>query len=189
MGGVVASGGRGGLPAQAPGQPGDVLVHPQHGAVVLEAVETRRLDDRDEDYVVLSASGGLTILAPRNSLGEIGVRPPIGRTRAREVLRTLASSPCPVPPFSSREHRGLWRSVHSGDPIAVARVLRDLAAKESEREGSGRRLSSGERQIFLRATDILASELAVALPTSRERAMARIAEAICGIHPDGRPAG
>jgi len=185
MGGVVASGGRrGGLPAQPPRQPGDVLVHPQHGAVVLEAVETRRLDDQDEDYLVLSASGGLTILAPRDSLCEIGVRPPIGRTRAREVLRTLATAPSPVPPFSSREHRELWRTVHSGDPLAVARVLRDLAAKESEQEGSGRRLSSSERQVFLRATEILASELAVVLPTTQERATARIAEAISGIHPE-----
>lgn len=190
MGGVAArAAGERELPARAPGQPGDVLVHPQHGAVVLEAVETRRVDGRDEDYLVLSVAGDLTIFAPRSSLGEIGLRPPIGRTRAWEVLRTLASSPSPVPPFSSREHRELWRTVHSGDPLAVARVLRDLAAKEAEREGSGRRLSSSERQILLRATEILASELAVALPTSRERATARIAEAISGIYPDGHPAG
>lgn len=180
---MASGGGGGGLAAQAPGQPGDVLVHPQHGAVVLEALETRRVDGQDEDYLVLSVSGGLTILAPRGSLAEIGVRPPIGRTRAREVLMTLASSPSPVPPFSSREHRELSRMVHSGDPLAVAGVLRDLAAKESEREGSGRRLCSSERQLFLRATEILASELAVALPTTRERATARIAEAISGIDP------
>lgn len=182
MGEAVAWGvRRGGLASRNPGRPGDVLVHPQHGAVVLEALETRRVDDQDEDYVVLSASGGLTILAPQGSLREIGVRRPIGKTRAREVLRTLASPASPVPAFSSREHRDMWRTVHSGDPVAVARVLRDLAAKESEREGTGRRLSASERQVFLRATEILASELAVALPTTLERATARIAEAISGI--------
>lgn len=188
MGGVVTpGGGRGGLPARAPEQLGDVLVHPRHGAVVLEAMETRRVDGQEESYLVLSVPGGLTIHAPRRSLDAIGVRAPIGRTRARQVLRTLASSPSPVPPFSTREHRDLWRSVYSGDPIAVARVLRDLAAKGSEREGSGRRLSWSERQVFLRATEILASELAVAWPTSPERATARIAEAISEI-PDGHPA-
>lgn len=173
-------------PAPAPGRPGDVLVHPQHGVVVLEATETRRIDGQEESYVVLSV-GSLTILAPRRSLREIGVRQPIGRTRAREVLRTLASTPSPVPPFSSREHRELWRTVHSGDPQAVARVLRDLAAKEADREGARRRLSSSERQMLERATEILVSELAVALPTSREQATARIAEAISRMHPDGHP--
>lgn len=179
MGGVTA--GRGGLSAQAPGRPGDVLVHPQHGVVVLEAVETRWVDGHDVDYVVLSGARGLTILAPCDALHEIGVRRPIGKVRAREVLRALASPPTPVPPFSSREHRELRRRVHSGDPVAVAEVLRDLAAKESARRGSGRRLSSSERQLFLKATDILASELAAALPTTLERATARIAQAITGI--------
>lgn len=164
-----------------PGRPGDVLVHPQHGAVVLESFETRRVDGRDEDYVVLSVDPGLTILAPCDALDEIGVRPPIGKARARQVLRILGSPPAPVPPFSSREHRELRRTVHSGDPLAVAEVLRDLAAKESSREDAGRRLSSSERQIFLKATEILASELAVVLPTTVGRATARIAEAISGI--------
>lgn len=162
-----------------------MLVHPHHGIVVLEATETRWVEGREQRYVVLSV-GSLKILAPHEALREIGVRHPMGKTRARRVLRTLTSTPSPVPPFSSREHRELRRTVHSGDPEAVARVLRDLAAKEADRKGGGRGLSASERELLEQATQILASELAVALPTTHEQATARIARAISGMQPDGR---
>jgi len=140
----------------------------------VECLQTRVRNDEPTMYLVLRAvARALTILVPRESLDLVGVRPPITSREAIGVLATLAAPAAPVPPCNTREGRDLFRKVECGDPIVVAEVLRDLIGKENEK-----RLSASERGLVLRATEILASELAVALSTSCEQATARIAEAL-----------
>ncbi len=87
----------------------------------------------------------------------------------------VAAPPGPVPTGTRQEYREFCAKVESGDPFAVAEALRDLAGKET-----GRPLPAGERRLFLQATEILASELAVALSMSVDRATSIIAEALMG---------
>ena len=152
---------------------GDFLVDPRHGVVVVDGVETRPHAGKPLAYLRLHAVNGLVILLPRDDLERVGLRPPMRPADTEAVFAALAGDPTPIPPWRQKEFIVLRRRVESGDPLQVAAVLRDLAAKEHAK-GMG----SSEKSLLEKATEILATELALVLQTGMEEANRRIAEAL-----------
>ena len=155
--------------------PGDLLVDPRHGVVEVEGFESRPNAGKPQSYLRLRAVNGLTILLPEESAGTVGLRRPIDVSEVEQVLGVLSSERQPVPPWRQREFFLFSRRVESGNPREVASVLRDLLAKEREKG-----LGSNEKTLRDKATDILATELALVLNTSTDTAAKRIVAAAEG---------
>ena len=86
-------------------QVGDRVVHPMHGAGIIESIVQERLGGQLGSYYVFRMpSGGLTLKIPTGSCGAIGVRALSTSGRIREVLSAIRRW------GSSRAGRRGWRS-------------------------------------------------------------------------------
>ena len=144
---------------------GDRVVYPQHGATVIASVETLEVLGSVREYFVLHFSeGSLTLRVPSEAAGTVGMRDIISVDEADEVLSVLRRRDVHVPSNWSRRFKNHATMLKSGDVYQVAEVVRNL----SRRRGGARR-SAGESRMLLRARQVLASELCLALDEDAER--------------------
>jgi CarD family transcriptional regulator len=142
---------------------GDVVVYRAHGVGRVVARETRSLRGAEQEVVAIELAEGLTVTLPLERAREL-LRPPLGEADVRRVQKTLRESvEVSGEPWLSRQRTALAK-LASGDPVDLAEILRDGAARERAlaAKGSRTQLSPGERDLFGRARDLLASEIALA---------------------------
>ena len=149
---------------------GDKVVYPHHGAAVIEKKESREVSGEKVDYFVLHmAHGDLTLSVPVDKAEEVGMRPPISEEDVEDVLRLLAKRDVREPSNWSRRFKNHQEKLKSGDVYQVAEVVRNLALREADKG-----LSAGEKSMFVKARQVLVSELAFALDIDEEDALARL---------------
>ena len=138
---------------------GDRIVHPMHGAGVVESLEKRTVDGREREYYVMRMPAcGMRVMVPAENAEAIGVRPVISRDQAQEILSAVSSLPAEMDSNWSRRYRDNMDRLKSGDLLQVCRVIKGLSVRERERD-----LSTGERKMLHLAKQILISELVLAL--------------------------
>ena len=146
----------------------------------MESIQTRVLNGQPTTYVsVRTLEGNLRILLPLASAAESSLRRLISAEEAGAVLAELGAPSQPMPGWTAQSFAELQRKTVGRNPLSVAGVVRDLAAK-----GDGARLRPNEQSLLTKATELLAAELAVALELTRPQALARIDAALA----DGRRA-
>ncbi|HHW40509.1 MAG TPA: CarD family transcriptional regulator [Syntrophomonadaceae bacterium] len=134
---------------------GDQVVHPLHGAGIVEAIETRG-KEKEEYYVLRLFTGSLKVLVPARRAGQIGVRQVIDKRDIAGVFSVLGEDEHPTS-FSNWNHRqrANLEKIRTGNIYAVAEVVRSLIRRQL-RKG----LSSGEKRMLDSAMQILISEIA-----------------------------
>ena len=134
---------------------GQRVVHPMHGAGVIENVTEELLYGAARTYYVFrQAVSGLVLKLPADNCEAIGVRLLYDRERMDALeMEGLSVPPAPgLPPLFNIETARL----KSGDLTEVARVVKSLMRREAARG-----LSTGERKMLHSAKEILLSELAM----------------------------
>lgn len=159
---------------------GDTVIYPNHGAAVIDALETRRVNTEDKTYLVLRilAQNGLLVRIPAASLDLVGVREVVDRDGLRRVLETLRTKPAANPAHWSRRSRQNTEKLRTGCVIKVAEVVRDLWRRD--RSGD---LSATERRMLAQARQILVSELAQCHQSTYDEASALLDQALA--HSEG----
>lgn len=136
-------------------QVGDRVVHPMHGAGIIESIVQERLDGQLGSYYVFRMpSGGLTLKIPTGSCGAIGVRALSTSGRIREVLSAIPGLEIDRTTNWNRRYRENLNRLKSGDLLEVARVIKGLMWRDREKG-----LSNGERKMLHSAKQILVSEV------------------------------
>jgi CarD family transcriptional regulator len=149
---------------------GDTVVHPEHGAAVIQEVRVKEFLGEKRKYLVLRVVyGDLTVLVPTDSTEQVGLRACVSKTEARKILKTLTEDESSTAANWSRRFKNNLEKLHSGDPYEVAEVLRNLAIRDREKG-----LSAGEKRMITKARQILISELAFATGKSEDEAEAVI---------------
>ena len=142
---------------------GERVVHPMHGAGVIDdIVEERIAGVRQEYYVFKMSVGGLLLKIPTANSNAIGLRSIITPQEAEALL-------CAIPNLET-ENNANWNKryqenmqrLKSGDLYEVARVIKTLIHRDRQKG-----LSTGERKMLHSARQILISELV--LTTEQER--------------------
>ncbi len=152
-------------------QVGDLLVHPSHGAARVAGIEERSFGDESGLVYVLTVLGSeLKIMVPKSAARRVGLRPVMTPEQAQDVFEVLR---CPeiavtVQPWN-RRLRAYTEMLSSGDPLEIAKILRDMG-----RRGVDRQLSFSERKLMEQAHSLLADELAVAQGVSTEEMNAQL---------------
>jgi CarD family transcriptional regulator len=145
---------------------GDTVVHPEHGAAVVEEVREKEFLGEKRKYLVLRVVyGDLTVLVPTDSTDQVGLRPCVTKNEVKKVLKVLTEEETSVAANWSRRFKNNLEKLHSGDPYEVAEVLRNLAIRDREKG-----LSAGEKRMIIKARQILISELAFATGKSEDDA-------------------
>ena len=157
---------------------GDTVVHPEHGAAVIEELREKEFLGEKRTYLVLRvAYGDLTLLIPVDSTEQVGLRQVVSKNEVKKVLKVLTEDESSMAANWSRRFKNNMEKLHSGDPYQVAEVLRNLAIREREKG-----LSAGEKRMILKARQILISELSYATAKSEDEAEIMIDEVLDGAH-------
>jgi len=154
---------------------GDKVVHPRHGAAVVEdLVELERFGEQ-RVYVKLRLPHGLTLMVPVESTEQIGLRGVVSRDELDEVFDLLRRDEGRTPVLWGKRYRANLAKLISGDIYHVAEVVRDLSLRER-----GRGLSSAEKRMLAKAREILISELTFVVGSTEENAEAMLDEVFGG---------
>jgi len=100
-------------------------------------------------------AASLRIMVPCDATAEVGIRPVVNSRRLGEVVAVLEAEPDGAVRNWSARRRHYRAQLESGDVLALAATVRDLAARAS--------LATGERDLYQHCHRVLASELAYAL--------------------------
>ena len=154
---------------------GDKVVHPRHGAAVVEdLVELERFGEQ-RVYVKLRLPHGLTLMVPVESTEQVGLRGVVSRDELDEVFDLLRGDEGRMPILWGKRYRANLAKLFSGDIYHVAEVVRDLSLRER-----GRGLSSAEKRMLAKAREILISELTFVVGSTEENAEAMLDEVLGG---------
>jgi CarD family transcriptional regulator len=147
---------------------GDTVIYPQHGACIVEGIQSKTAFGVTRDYLILRAIiGEMTLSVPLETAEEVGVRPPVSADELDDLVSVLAKPDPRVPSNWSRRFKNHQEKLKSGDVYQVAEVVRNLAARNRDAA-----LSAAERTMYERARTNLVSEIAPALKVSTEEAEA-----------------
>jgi len=153
---------------------GDKIVHPMHGAGVVENIVEQKVNGVTREYYVLKLPvRSMVVMIPVDNCSEIGVRPVIDSEQADHVLEQLSGIEVEFDPNWNRRYRENMERLKSGDLLQVARVIKGLMQRDGERG-----LSTGERKMLHSAKEILISEIVLAQSVSYEDVEQRINTAL-----------
>jgi CarD family transcriptional regulator len=156
---------------------GDYVVYAAHGVGQIEGTEVQNIGGMDISlYVVAFEKDRMRLKIPMMKAQTAGLRKLSSADRMDDALETLKGK--------SRVRRTMWSrraqeyetKINSGDPVAIAEVLRDLKRSDDESEQS-----YSERQIYQSALERLAREVA-AVESIAEDAATEQLEDIMGVN-------
>ena len=126
---------------------GDTVVHPEHGAAVIEELKDKEFLGEKRKYLVLRVVyGDLTLSVPVDSAEQVGLRPVISKPQVKKILKVLTEAETISAANWSRRFKNNLEKLHSGDPFEVAEVLRNLSIRDREKG-----LSAGEKRMIHKA--------------------------------------
>ena len=138
-------------------RPGDYVVYPTHGVGQVTNVEIQEIAGHKLKLFVISFDQDrMTLRVPVTKAGTAGLRKLSSRKMMDTALETLKGRARVKRTMWSRRAQEYEAKINSGDPLAIAEVVRDLHRKSGQPDQS-----FSERQIFESARDRLAMELAV----------------------------
>ena len=134
---------------------GEKVVHPMHGAGIIEGVTEERISGRKASYYVFRMPvGGLVLKIPTENCANIGVRALSSADEIGEVLRRIPEMDAEMTANWNHRYRENMQRIKSGDLLEVARVIKGLMWRDAQRG-----LSNGERKMLHTAKQILVSEI------------------------------
>lgn len=153
---------------------GDKIVHPMHGAGVVESIVQKKVNGVTRDYYVLKLPlRSMVVMIPTSNSVEIGVRPVIDSAQADDILAKLPGIEVEFDQNWNRRYRDNMERIKSGNLMEVARVIKGLMLRDGERG-----LSTGERKMLHSAKEILISEIVLSQSVSYEDVEERINSAL-----------
>ena len=147
-------------------QVGDKVVHPMHGAGIVDSIVQKKVDGVVRDYYILKLPNrSMVVMIPTDSSDGIGVRPVVDREQADRVLAAIPTIQVEMTSNWNHRYRENMERMKSGDLLEVARVIKGLTARDMKRG-----LSTGERKMLHAAKQILISEIVLSKSVSYESA-------------------
>ena len=134
---------------------GDLVVHPMHGAGVIEDIVHEKIAGNAQDYYVFKMPvGGLVLKIPVANSQAIGIRSIVSPEEVRRLLEAIPAMEVEQNTNWNKRYRENMLRLKSGDLYEVARVIKALMRRDTVRG-----LSTGERKMLHTAKQILISEL------------------------------
>ncbi|MCC7037484.1 MAG: CarD family transcriptional regulator [Alphaproteobacteria bacterium] len=135
---------------------GDFVVYPAHGVGYVEGVETTTIAGMEITlYTICFEKDRMRLKLPISKVKSSGLRKLSSKDRLKDALATLQGRSQTRRVMWSRRAQEYEAKINSGDPVAIAEVLRDLRKDTDESEQS-----YSERQIYQAALERLAREVA-----------------------------
>jgi CarD family transcriptional regulator len=145
---------------------GDKVVYPHHGAGTVVKREKREVLGEKREYLTIKIlHNDMTVNVPSENAEAVGLRKVIGEDMVKVVVKALTGGGTAMPKNWNRRFKHNRDKMKTGDILELAEVVRNLSLRDSEKG-----LSTGEKQMFVKAKKILASELMYAKDMDEEEA-------------------
>ena len=145
---------------------GDKVVYPHHGAGSIVKKEKREVLGEKREYLTIKIlHNDMTVNVPSENAEAVGLRKVIGEDMVKVVVKALTGGGTQMPKNWNRRFKHNRDKMKTGDILELAEVVRNLSLRDREKG-----LSTGEKQMFVKAKKILASELMYAKDMDEEEA-------------------
>ena len=156
---------------------GDKVVYPHHGAGVVVKKETRMVLSQEREYLTIQIlHNDMTVNVPCENAERVGLRRVIDEEMVDRVLEVLHGDGTKMPKNWNRRFKYNRDKMKTGDIFELAEVVRNLSLRDQEKG-----LSTGEKQMFVKAKKILASELMYAKGMDEDEAAAWLDDVLAGV--------
>ena len=135
---------------------GELVIFPKHGVGEIKSISNIEISSiKTTCYIIQMEQDRLIIRVPIDKQNDVGLRKIASKKRIEEVFNILGQKPKIRKIMWSRRAQEYDSKIHSGDPIKIGEVIRDLFRKNNQPEQS-----YSERQMFQVALERLAREVA-----------------------------
>ncbi len=164
---------------------GDKVVYPHHGAGTVVKREKKEVLGEKREYLTIKIlHNDMTVNVPADNAERVGLRKVIDEEAVKKVVKYLTSGGTEMPKNWNRRFKHNRDKMKTGDIYELAEVVRNLALRDGEKG-----LSTGEKQMYVKAKKILASELMYAKTMSEDEALEWLEETLTdGVKPKLTPA-
>ena len=161
---------------------GDKVVYPHHGAGTVVKKELREVLGAKREYLTIQIlHNDMTVNVPSENAEKVGLRKVIDERTVEKVLKALTGTGTTMPKNWNRRFKHNRDKMKTGDIFELAEVVRNLSLRDHEKG-----LSTGEKQMFVKAKKILASELMYAKQMDEDEAAAWLDEVLAGVGGNGK---
>jgi CarD family transcriptional regulator len=159
---------------------GDKVVYPHHGAGTVVKKEVREVLGQKREYLTIKIlHNDMTVNVPSENAEKVGLRRVSDEKMIDAVYKALTGGSTEMPKNWNRRFKHNRDKMKTGDILELAEVVRNLSLRDHEKG-----LSTGEKQMFVKAKKILASELMYAKGMDEEGAGAWLDEVLAGVGPE-----
>ncbi|MGG5817544.1 CarD family transcriptional regulator, partial [Falsiroseomonas sp. HW251] len=149
---------------------GDHVVYPTHGVGQVQGIEDMPVAGISLKVIIVTfEENRMTLRVPVNKAASSGLRKLASQALMNEALDVLRGRARIKRTMWSRRAQEYEQKINSGDPLAIAEVVRDLHRNAGQPDQS-----FSERQIFEQAMDRLAAELAAIDGTDKPTAAEKL---------------
>src|SRR5215218_10260041 len=160
---------------------GDKVVYPHHGAGTVVKRESREVLGQKREYLTIQIlHNDMTVQVPAENAEKVGLRKVIEEDMVQMVMSALTGGGTAMPKNWNRRFKHNRDKMKTGDIMELAEVVRNLSLRDSEKG-----LSTGEKQMFVKAKKILVSELMYAKEMDEEETAAWLDEVLADVGANG----
>ncbi len=145
---------------------GDKVVYPHHGAGTVVSKDVKIVLGEEREYLTIKIlHNEMTVNVPVDNCEKVGLRGVIDLEMVEVVVKVLLGGSTEMPKNWNRRFKHNRDKMKTGDILELAEVVRNLALRDHEKG-----LSTGEKQMYVKAKKILASELMYAKEMNEDEA-------------------
>src|SRR3954465_1539530 len=160
---------------------GDKVVYPHHGAGTVIKKEEREVLGQQREYLTIKIlHNDMTVNVPCENVEKVGLRKVIDEAMVEQVVKALTGNGTVMPKNWNRRFKHNRDKMKTGDIFELAEVVRNLSLRDHEKG-----LSTGEKQMFVKAKKILVSELMYAKEMDETQAAAWLDEVLADVGANG----
>ena len=153
---------------------GELVVHPMHGAGVIDNIVQERISGQVKEYYVFKMPmGGLILKIPVANSQMIGVRGIISHGEVEALFEAIPTMVVESNANWNKRYQENMARMKSGDLYEVARVVKALMHRDRLRG-----LSTGERKMLHTAKQIMLSEMVLVEECEYREVELRLEEAM-----------
>ncbi|MEK9645466.1 MAG: CarD family transcriptional regulator [Alphaproteobacteria bacterium] len=163
-------------PKKLPFGKGDYVVYPTHGVGKVVGIEKQEVAGFNLHLFVISFdSEKMTLRVPVEKVADSGLRKISSKDKMQNVLTTLKGRARAKRTMWSRRAQEYEAKINSGDPVAIAEVVRDLYRSAGQPDQS-----YSERQMYEAALERLVNEFALVEKLDVDAATAKLETVLGG---------
>lgn len=153
---------------------GDLVVHPMHGAGVIDDIVQEKVSGISKEYYVFKMPvGGLVLKIPVANSQVIGIRGIMSQKEAEALLAAIPALTVESNANWNKRYQENMLRLKSGDLYEVARVVKALMYRDVQKG-----LSTGERKMLHSARQIMISEIVLAQDCAYQEAESQLDRAM-----------